>query len=272
MRGKLPVSVAQIVSATRRGNPGNRLGAYRKVLWLTSEAAHERISGEIDKEARNAGNIHAIRAVRNETYGGNIIAAGLLMVEDFMRSGQEALRSHPDAELVLVPKAAFDGHFCDLKGNPAYRIAEELKRPVWVVSDNGDIHRLLERSFERKDDSPTAAVQKTMERFNLAWKDSTAIDASLELVDAYPVKTPWGLLTREELRRAIHSSKEGHPDEAGPLSRTFQLLDGNHALCTEKWPGKERSGPVERWTFLLKKDKWRIDYISQSATENAPCA
>lgn len=271
MRGKLNVNVAAIVSATLRGNPSNRLGPYRKVLWLASEAAHERISGEIDKAARTAGNIHAIRAVRNETYGGNIIAAGLLMVDDFVRSGQEALRAHPDAELVLVPKTPFDSHLCDLKGEAAYRIAEELKRPVWVVSDNGDIHRLLGKAFERKDDSPTAGVKRLMEQFNRAWKDETRIDSSLDLIHAFPVRTPWGLLTREELRRAILGAREGQPDGAGPLSQIVQLLDGSHALCSEKWPGREESGGTVRWTFLLKKDDWRIDYISQSATEDAPC-
>jgi hypothetical protein len=272
LRGELPVEVAAVVSATGKGNPRNGLGPYRKVLWLASEAAHERIRGQIDKPGHVAGNVHAVTAVCNETYGGNIIAAGLLMVDDFIKAGQEALREHPDAELVLVPRVSFDSHMRDLKGTPAYRIAEELKRPVWVVADNGAIHRLLEKAMERKEDAPTFPVRKIMERFNLAWKDETAIDASLDLVDAYPVRTPWGLLTRQELRGAMLCAKEGVPNGAGPLSQAFSLLDGSHALCTEKWPCGKGSRAGLRWTFLLKrKNDWRIDYISEDAPEDAPC-
>jgi hypothetical protein len=272
-RGKLGFEVERIMSATRKGNVRTSLGPYRKVLWLVSEAAHERIRGEIEKKGHTAGHIHAVTAVRNETYGGNIIAAGLLMVDDFVRSGKEAFKEHPDVELVLVPQAPFDHHLRDLRGVPAYTIAEELKRPVWVVGDNGAIHRLLEKAFEQKEDSPTVPVKKIMERFNIAWKDEAAIDSSLDLVAAFPVKTPWGLITREELREAILCAKEGLPNEAGPLSQTFGLLDDSHALCTEKWPCRNTPRAVLRWTFLLKKkDDWRIDYISQSASEDAPCA
>jgi hypothetical protein len=272
-RGRLGFDVEMIMSATRKGNVRNSLGPYRNVLWLASEAAHERIRGEIEKRGRTAGHIHAVTAVRNETYGGNIIAAGLLMVNDFVKAGMEALKEHPDAELVLVPKAPFDSHLRDLKGVPAYRISEELKQPVWVVADNGNIHHLLEKALERKEDSPTVPVKKIVDRFNLAWKDDTAIDASLDLVDAFPVKTPWGLLTKEELRRAVLSAKEGYPDGDGPLSQTVSLLDSSHALCTEKWTSGDTSRSVVRWTFLLKKkDDWRIDYISQNAMEDAPCS
>ena len=111
-----------------------------------------------------------------------------------------------------------------------------------------------------------------MDRFNLAWKDETSIDSSLDVVDAFPIRTPWGLLTRKELRGVILSAKEGFPNGAGPLSQTISLLDGSHALCTEKWPCRNTSRAVLRWTFLLKKkDDWRIDYINQSAMEDAPC-
>jgi hypothetical protein len=272
-RSRLGFDVETIMSATRKGNVRNSLGPYRNVLWLASEAAHERIRGEIEKRGRTAGNTHAVTAVRNETYGGNIIAAGLLMVDDFVKAGMEALREHPNVELILVPRSPFDSHLRDLKGTPAYRIAEELRRPVWVVADNGALHRLLEKTLERKEDSPTFPVKKIMERFNLAWKDKTAIGSSLDLVDAFPVKTPWGLLTREELRDAILSAKEGIPDGAAPLSQTFHHYDGSHVLCMEKWPSGDTPRAVLRWTFLLKKkDDWKIDYISQNVMEDTPCA
>ena len=268
----LALEVGSIVSATRKGNVKNSLGPYRRVLWLTSEAAHGKIKGAIDRSADDEGNAHVAYPVRNGTYGGNIIVAGLLMVEDFIRAGKQALSEYPETELVLVPRAPFDAHGRDLTGNPAYRIAEELQRPVWVLSDRGDVDRLLERAFERKDDTLAAPVKQVMERFNLAWQDATRIDASLDLIDAFPVKTPWGLLTREELRDAILQAKEACSDGEGPVSRTFRLLDSTHALCSEKRPGRQGSGSVLRWTFLLKKKGgWRIGYISQNAAEDAPC-
>jgi uncharacterized Fe-S cluster-containing radical SAM superfamily protein len=266
----LALEVDRILSATRKGNVKNSLGSYRRVLWLTSEAAHGKIKGAIDRSADDEGNGHIAYPVRNGTYGGNIIVAGLLMVEDFVRAGKEALSEYPEAELVLVPKAPFDAHGRDLTGNPAYRIAEELQRPVWVLSDRGDVDRLLERAFERKEDTPAAPVKQVMERFNLAWQDATRIDASLDLIDAFPVKTPWGLLTREELRDAILRSKEGFSDGAVPITQASRLLDNVHALCSERQQGRE--GSVLRWTFLLKrKGGWRIGYISQNAAEDAPC-
>jgi uncharacterized Fe-S cluster-containing radical SAM superfamily protein len=271
MRGALPVNVAAIVSATMKGNPRNLHGPYRNVLWLASEAAHERLRGEIDKESRTAGIIHTVHAVPNETYRGNIIAAGLLMVDDFVRAGKQALRACPDTDLVLVPKTPFDNHLRDLQGEAAYRIAEALRRPVWVVSDKGRIHHLLEKAYERKDDSAVVALKKLMERFNQVWEDDIHMDSSLDLVHAFPVKTPWGLLTREELMCAILSVKEGCSDGGRPISQTIQLLDRHHALCTEKWSGGEAPREVLRWTFLLKKEGvWGVDYMSQSVTGDAP--
>lgn len=268
----LGLKVGRIVSATQKGNVKNSLGPYRRVLWLTSEAAHGKIKEAIDRSADDDGNVHIAYPVRNGTYGGNIIIAGLLMVEDFIRAGKEALSEHPETELVLVPRTPFDAHCRDLMGNPAYRIAEELQRPVWVVSDNGDIDRLLERAFERKDDMLTAPVKQVMERFNLAWQDEARIDSGLDLIDAFPVRTPWGLLTREELRDVMIRTKEGFSNGTGPLSRVFRLLDGAHALCAERRQDREGAISVLRWTFLLKKrGDWRIGYISQNAEEDAPC-
>jgi hypothetical protein len=145
------------------------------------------------------------------------------------------------------------------------RIEDVRQGDVIIFTSPGQAERVIHRVVS------TVPVKKIMERFNLAWKDDTAIDSSLDLVDAFPVKTPWGLLTREELRDAIFSGKEGSPNGAGPLSQTFGFLDGSHALCTEKWPNGGTSRGIVRWTFLLKKkNDWRIDYVSQNAMADAP--
>jgi hypothetical protein len=165
------LDVGRIVSATGKGNVRNALGPYRQVLWLASEAAHGKIQGLIDRQVGDEGTVHIVYPVCNGTYGGNIIVAGLLMVEDFIRAGKHALSEHPETELILVPRAPFDALGRDLTGDPAYRIAESLQRPVWVVSDRGDIQRLLERAFVRKDEPLTAPVKQVVERFNLSLED-----------------------------------------------------------------------------------------------------
>jgi uncharacterized Fe-S cluster-containing radical SAM superfamily protein len=157
LRKGLGFDLGKILSATLKGNPRNAFGPYRRVLWLTSEAAQGLIAGELS--GRSCENVHNAVGVRNETYGGNIIVSGLLMVGDFIRAGRKALESYPDTELVLVPKMPFDSHECDLTGEPAYRIAEELKRPVWVVETNGFIHSLLEGSFESTDRAPVISMK-----------------------------------------------------------------------------------------------------------------
>jgi len=149
MHGAPDVDVSRIVSVTLRGNSRNGFGPYRRVLWLTSEAAHDLIAGELHKRAATGGNIHLVAPVRNRTYGGNIIVGGLLMADDFIAAGREVLDVYPDTELVLVPKIPFDRHERDLAGKPAYRIAEELGRPVWVVTPDGSFNPLLEGYFDR---------------------------------------------------------------------------------------------------------------------------
>lgn len=271
-RGDLKIPYGKILAATAKGNPRNALGAYRRVLWLVSEAAQGGIRQGIAAAAPGAAETHVVRAVRNGTYGGNISAAGLLMADDFVVSGRQALGEHPDAELVLIPRIAFDMHLRDLRGSPAYRIAEELERPVWVVGDNGDVNRLLDRALEQKGNPPSAAVKEAMERFNRAWKDDAAIDSSLGLIAAFPVRTPWGLLTREGLRGVMARMHARRPGAADTVSLTVQTLDAVHALCTEKWQGSESLPPLTRWTLLRKEEGgWRIDHIGQSFAEDAPC-
>ena len=124
MVSPLPIPVETIVAKTLKGNPKNNGAAYRKVVWLSSAAAYDRLQSLVKDKTASASNIHQVEAVENETYGGNIMAAGLLMVEDFIRAGKKALERWPDAELFLAPREPFDSLLRDLQGTPAYTIAE----------------------------------------------------------------------------------------------------------------------------------------------------
>jgi uncharacterized Fe-S cluster-containing radical SAM superfamily protein len=169
----LGIDFDRILQATMKGNRRNGFGAYRRVLWLVSEAAHDRIAGELNN--RSAFKNHIVFPVRNLTYGGNIIVSGLLMVDDFIHAGRDALALHPDTELILIPKKSFDSLGRDLTRNPAYRIAEELGRPAWLVSETGFINSLLEGSFALAGSSgPANRERPCMEDgpFNFAEKKS----------------------------------------------------------------------------------------------------
>jgi uncharacterized Fe-S cluster-containing radical SAM superfamily protein len=266
LRGALRFDVGKVQSATLRGNLRNRFGPYRRVLWLTSEAAHGRIADALSRNAAAGGNVHTAVMVRNRTYGGNIIVGGLLMADDFIAAGKDALESHPDTELVLIPNTPFDSHERDLTGKPAYRIAEELGRPVWIVAPDGAFNPLLEGHFDNSINSTMSDLLDTMGRFNMAWKDGAATEGSLDLVDAYPLKTPWGILGRQEFRNAILREREALPGDAAPVSQGINLLDDAHALCKERWPLRDVSRTFMRWTFLVRKNQaWLIESISQGS-------
>jgi NifB/MoaA-like Fe-S oxidoreductase len=152
---RLPVD--RIVTHTLTGNPRRQGGPYERVLWLASEVAASFIGDRIGRVAKAAPNRHRVVPVKNETYGGNIICAGLLMVRDFIRAGEGALKRFPETDLILVPKMPFDNLYQDLEGVPAWRIAEELGRDAWIVEETeGNFDPLLSCSLPRAEPVPAS--------------------------------------------------------------------------------------------------------------------
>ncbi|MCX5908582.1 MAG: hypothetical protein NTY64_15750, partial [Deltaproteobacteria bacterium] len=127
--------IRRIMSHTLRGNIKNGAGPFQGILWLSSEAAYPQLKKTVAKNAGSFGNRHYLFPVKNNTYGGNIIVAGLLMVDDFLLSGKEALRRWEDIDLVLIPRTPFDSLYKDLRQTPAYRLVDELQKPVWIIND-----------------------------------------------------------------------------------------------------------------------------------------
>jgi len=132
------VQVPRILDATHDAVP-----RPRKVLWLASEAAAPRLGPMVRRAAAGLPVRHELVAVRNETYGGNIVVAGHLLVDDFIAAGARALEDHPDVDLVLVPRVPFDSLFRDMARRPAFHIAEALGRPVWVTGNDGVAYPML---------------------------------------------------------------------------------------------------------------------------------
>jgi hypothetical protein len=267
MVSPLPIPVETIVAKTLKGNPKNKGAAYRKVVWLSSAAAYDRLQSLVKNKTAPASNIHQVEAVENKTYGGNIMAAGLLMAEDFIRAGKKALERWPDAELFLAPREPFDSLLRDLQGTPAYTIAEHLGRPVWVVDPHGGIDPLVSPRLVTRRSTSTTPLREAMVRFNRARSGEEEIEAGLDLVASFPIETSGGVLGRAALREAILSGRE-HTEGALPSAQSFEILDADHALCIETWPVKNSARRLNRWTRMVRREsRWFIESISEGLVE-----
>jgi hypothetical protein len=267
MVSPLHTRVETIVAKTLKGNPKNSGGAYRKVMWLSSAAAYCRLESLVKEKTTSAPNLHQVEVVENGTYGGNIMAAGLLMAEDFIRAGRKALEQWPDADLFLVPRVPFDSLLHDLEGIPAYRIPEELGLPVWLVDAHGGIDPLLNTRLVTRRGSDQAFLGELMERFNRARLEEAELEAGLDLIASFPIETSHGTMARAAWREAIRAGRK-RTQGVFPLSQRFEMLDADHALCLETWPAKDSPGQINRWTRLVRQEsKWLIESISEGCVE-----
>jgi uncharacterized Fe-S cluster-containing radical SAM superfamily protein len=229
MTAPLNVAVATIIAKTLKGNLKTRGGAYQHVVWLASRAAFEPLQAQVAEKAATAANRHEVVAVDNLTYQGNIINAGLLMVEDFVQAGRAALERWPDTDLFLVPDAGFDRLHRDLKGTPVYKIAEGLGRSVWLVQNDGRVDAQLSFRLVGRRKQEDEELKEAME---------------------------------------THTAAQEHPGrgtlEAKPASQRFEVLDAERALCLETWELKDGQGVLHRWTRLVKKESgWQVEAVEE---------
>lgn len=263
MASELQVQVETILRKTLKGNPKTRAGPFGRVIWLSSRAAFSRLEKVVAECGREVSNRHHVVPADNFTYGGNIIASGLLMAGDFIRAGLSALTAWPDADLFLVPSTPFDSLLRDLAGTPAYQIAEQLGRPVWLVQNDGTIDALLSRRLVSRRKALDAGLEKLMETFNRVRAGLEEIDAGLDLVALYPLATPQGLLDRQQLKEMIREDRN-RARGPSPVRQRFEKLDESRGLCLEQWNLKEPERSLSRWTRLVKKGSdWRIESIEE---------
>ncbi|MBI2440281.1 MAG: radical SAM protein [Lentisphaerae bacterium] len=234
MRAPPDIAIKTIMNLTLCGNLKNAGGHYRQVIWLTSQAAAERLAAAVKAQAPAFANCHQVFPVKNETYGGNIFCAGLLQVGDFIQAGRAALVRWPAADLFLVPAVAFDDLLRDLQKVPAYRIAEELNRPCWVVGNDGSAHSLLTRGFGRDRGDQMPELKRLLANFNAAGGG----------------------------RGKIKKTK------ANPVAQRFELLDRGHALCIQTCSTQRDNRTMKQWIFLAKKNgQWKITRTMTGKTE-----
>lgn len=262
MNQPLKVNVKRILLRTMRGILNNKYGPFRHVLWLCSEAAHERLETATQRYIKLVSNIHTIYPVKNRTYQGNICTAGLLMVDDFISAGLEALTKWPDIDLVLVPRIPFDSLYRDLQRIPIYHIPEKLKRQVWLVDDLGQPDPILTRSIIPKYELLTQLIIKLMNEFNKVFANEDAIETSLELIDAFPVLTSFGSFSRTQLAEFLQNVKKRLYGETQPADQLVEVLDDNHVVCIERWIVYKVNSRFNRWTFWIRRNEgWKINSV-----------
>jgi len=109
----------------------HRAHKYRKVHLLCSKPgaipielglhAGERFSGEHEK--------YTVTTVQNAWFGGSIMAAGLLLVPDFLAAATEVGL----CEAIFVPAVAFDRAGRDLAGNSYLQLEEHTGCKVEII-------------------------------------------------------------------------------------------------------------------------------------------
>jgi hypothetical protein len=185
-------------------------------------------------------------------------------VEDFVRAGKEAIGRWPDTELVLVPGTAFDRLRMDLKGTPAWHIAEEVGRPVWLIdAERGDCDPLLDVPVFMAGGSGLNGAEAVMDTVSRALYDDDAVGKALDLVDSYPIRIPGGDAAREAYRGWLVSQRSLLAENARLLDRRFEFLDATRMLCIERWPARDH-GVVTRWSFLVRRDEqWKVQSVAE---------
>jgi len=115
------------------------------------------------------------------------------MVDDFIRTGTKVMEQSPDAELFLVPRVPFDSLLHDLNGTPAYRISEELNRPVWLVDPHGGIDPLLSTRLVARRSSSIASLQKPCGVSTRRDSKTRGLKTDLTSLPPFQLKAPMSL-------------------------------------------------------------------------------
>ena len=109
---------------------------FKNVLWLFSEAAYTGGKKILEGHIPHVPNNHYAAKVKNKTYGGNINAAGLLMVDDFDKAVALAIKKYTakniNIDLLILPRIAFDRYGDDLIGKNHSILEEKYKLPTWL--------------------------------------------------------------------------------------------------------------------------------------------
>jgi hypothetical protein len=161
----------------------------------------------------------------------------------------------------------FDGLNRDLSGSPAYRVAEQLGKPVWVVDKSAEPRTLLRATLEPVDGNLESsgvrrALEQAMEAHGCTNQDSIEVDRALDRVARYPLEISGELLDRDQYRARLLEEARLRADARGLIERRFEILDESHALCVETWATANGLGTRRKWTHLLQRGgHWLLERV-----------
>ncbi|MTI80286.1 MAG: DUF512 domain-containing protein [Firmicutes bacterium] len=120
-----PDTIQEIEKAARRNRS-------EKTVVLASQLAYQVLKRAVDVVAYGDSSFH-IQAVKSRYFGGSIMAAGLLLVDDFNAALEEIAFSNKNFQLILLPSIAFDMHGRDLGGNSYLELQQKWGVPVELI-------------------------------------------------------------------------------------------------------------------------------------------
>jgi hypothetical protein len=95
-----------------------------KMLFLVSESVEKVFESHVKKIT--SFNDYKIQMVKNTTFGGNIIVAGLLLVQDYIPVIEKVLSEGYKPDVIILPKAGFFFDELDLTGVSAHTIKDKF--------------------------------------------------------------------------------------------------------------------------------------------------
>ncbi|MBO8137105.1 MAG: DUF512 domain-containing protein [Desulfotomaculum sp.] len=120
-----PGTIQKFEMAARRCRGSN-------ILVLCSELAYPVLKTAVEKLYTGNSSIY-LQAVKSVFFGGNIMAAGLLTVEDFNAVVEKKFPDKSKYQLILLPSAAFDMRGRDLTGKSYLELQEKWGIPVDII-------------------------------------------------------------------------------------------------------------------------------------------
>ena len=98
-----------------------------RLLFLISESVEEFFENSVQSLAIEN---YRIVTVKNETFGGNVVVSGLLLIDDYSTAIEEALATGYEPEFLVLTANSFPYDDADLRGVPAASISDKFGIPM----------------------------------------------------------------------------------------------------------------------------------------------
>lgn len=106
-----------------------------EIILLTSEIAKDMLDFVVNEKVKETSEEKIINVleVKNNFFGGSILTAGLLTVEDIIKKLKKYEFNDPNKSLIILPSVIFDDYGNDLKGHNYKEIKEEFEVKIEIL-------------------------------------------------------------------------------------------------------------------------------------------